>query len=97
MQAIGNKFETMADQASMGEEERAKTLARLYTMFKRPMSRVTEQDVVATIARIHRVAALREASVEELQAELYRRTEGEPIAELEDRLTINATFRSMAC
>ena len=96
MKAIGERFGAHCGEAKLSETLRAQVLGRLYSMFKRPMSRVTEQDAIAAIARIHRDAAIGEASTEDLYAEINRRCvlSSEPVAAIEDAWTVNATFRT---
>lgn len=96
MKAIGERFEAHCGEAKLSKALRAQVLGRIYSMFKRPMSTVTEQDAMAAIARIHREAAIDEASIEELYAEINRRCslDSEPAAAIEDAWTVNATFRT---
>jgi hypothetical protein len=94
LKAIAWNFDRWTYEATLSEVERAGVLARLYSMFKRVQTRATEQDVMRTIERIHKASAIREATVEELQAEILRRNTAQPIASLEDASTIDVRWRT---
>jgi hypothetical protein len=93
MKALDQKFMSMREEAQSSDLKRAEVLGRLYSSFKRPMSRYTELETTATIAQIHADATIANAPTEILYREINRRCslDSEPIAAIEDRWTVPAT------